>query len=79
MARLESKVESKLNEPVFLLGQNGRGQWVIREMHGRMEGIFAERREAVRFAIDETGRENPTVIPINGQLDMEALLAEARR
>lgn len=78
MAQLASKSASRLNEPLFLLGQNGHGQWVIREMHGRMEGIFTDRKEAIRFALYESGSSNPTVIPINGPLEMEALEVEAR-
>jgi hypothetical protein len=73
MAQYASRTSSKLNEPVFLLGQNGRGQWVIRELHGKMEGLFADRKEAIRFALYESGARDPSVIPINGPLEMEAL------
>jgi hypothetical protein len=73
MAQLASKTVAKLNEPIFLLGQNGHGQWVIRELHGRMEGLFKDRREAIRFALYESGTRNPSVIPVNGPLEMEAL------
>ena len=79
MAQLASKSASKLNEPLFLLGQNGQGQWVIREMHGRMEGLFADRKEAIRFALYESGCRNPAVIPINGPLEMQALELESRK
>lgn len=78
MAHLASKSASRLNDPLFLLGQNGHGQWVIREMHGRMEGLFAARKEAIRFALYESGSSNPTVIPINGPLEMEALELDSR-
>ena len=73
MAQLESKSASKLNEPLFLLGQNSHGQWVIRELHGRMEGLFLARKEAIRFALYESGCRNPSVIPVKGPLEMEAL------
>jgi hypothetical protein len=73
MAQLASKSNSKLDEPIFLLGQNAHGQWVIRELHGRMEGLFAHRKEAIRFALYESGSRHPSVIPINGALEMEAL------
>ena len=44
MAQLASKSNSRLNDPIFLLGQNARGLWVIRELHGKMEGLFANRK-----------------------------------
>lgn len=73
MAQLASKSAFKLNEPLFLLGQNSHGQWVIRELHGRMEGLFADRKEAIRFALYESGARYPSVISINRPLEMEAL------
>ena len=73
MAHLASKSGSKLNDPIFLLGQNGHGQWVVRELHGRMEGLFTDRRAAIRFALYESGSTNPAVIPLNRPLEMEAL------
>jgi hypothetical protein len=73
MAHFASKSGSKLNDPIFLLGQNSRGQWVIKDLHGRMEGLFSARKEAIRFALYESGCRNPSVLPINGKLEMEAL------
>ncbi|MBC7830732.1 MAG: hypothetical protein H7Y62_01790 [Hyphomicrobium sp.] len=73
MAHFASKSASKLNEPLFFLGQNSRGEWVIRELHGRMEGVFTARKEAIRFALYESGSRNPSVIAMNGPLEMEAL------
>jgi hypothetical protein len=73
MAQLASKSAAKLNEPIFLLGQNGHGRWVVRELHGRMEGLFADRRDAIRFVFDESGACTPSIIPINGPLEMDAL------
>jgi hypothetical protein len=73
MAQLASKSAAKLNEPIFLLGQNGQGQWVVRELHGLMEGLFADRKDAIRFMFDESGARTPSIIPINGPLEMDAL------
>jgi hypothetical protein len=73
MAQPASKSSSKLNEPIFLLGQNAHGQWVIRELHGRMEGLFVDRKEAIRFALYESGSRDASVIPLRARLEMEAL------
>jgi hypothetical protein len=73
MAQLASKSASKLNGPLFLLGQNSHGQWIIRELHGRMEGLFRDRKEAIRFALYESGCSDPSVIAVDRPLEMEAL------
>lgn len=57
----------------FLLGQNVRGQWVIKETHGRMEGVFVQRKDAIRFALDETGLPHAAVIATPDVVEMEAL------
>jgi hypothetical protein len=65
MAHIASKSASKLNDPVFLLGQNGHGLWVVRELHGRMEGLFSDRKEAIRFALYESGSRDPSIPPFS--------------
>ncbi len=40
----------------LMIGQNHRGQWVVRDPRGMRGGIFANRAEAVRFATWEHGR-----------------------
>lgn len=39
----------------FVVTQNASGQWVAREQRGLIEGIFVSRRDAIRFALFETG------------------------
>jgi len=38
--------------PLFYIGRNKSGLWVVREAEGRIGGIFLFRRSAVRFARD---------------------------
>jgi hypothetical protein len=40
----------------LMIGQNHRGQWVVRDPRGMRGGIFANRAEAERFAAWEYGR-----------------------
>jgi hypothetical protein len=40
--------------PLFYIGQNRRGLWVVREAEGRSGGIFVCRDSAVRFAKEES-------------------------
>jgi hypothetical protein len=39
----------------FLIRQDRRGAWVVREQHDRCGGIFVEKADALRFALQENG------------------------
>ncbi|MCJ2048833.1 RAG2 PHD domain containing protein [Methylobacterium sp. J-070] len=39
----------------YLVGQDGEGHWVALEAGGRAGGIFRTRRDAIRYACDESG------------------------
>jgi hypothetical protein len=39
----------------FIVCPSEDGHWIAREVHGRAEGLFVGRREAVRFAMSEGG------------------------
>jgi hypothetical protein len=45
------------HRPCFLLGQNARGLWVIRESTGAKAGVFLSREGAMRFARLESSDE----------------------
>jgi hypothetical protein len=46
----------------FVVARNARGQWVARERHGLIEGVFLTQRDAVRFALFETGSNSAAVV-----------------
>jgi hypothetical protein len=50
----------------FVVAQNARGKWVARETHGMIEGVFREQRDAVRFALYETGDPRSVVVISGG-------------
>ena len=41
---------TRASKSYFLLGQNARGLWVIRENSGKKAGVFVSREAALRFA-----------------------------
>ena len=56
---------SAANPPLrrsFIVAQNERGEWVARERSGVIEGIFLSQREAIRFALFETGSRSAAAI-----------------
>jgi hypothetical protein len=58
--------------PLFRVGRNSRGDWVVQDDSGRYGGIFVERSEAVKYALFENGHHQQAVmvIPEIIELDM---------
>ncbi len=48
--------------PYFLLGLNAAGLWVIRETSGRVAGLFATRKAAIKYARQESPGGNFTIL-----------------
>jgi hypothetical protein len=63
-----------LRTPIFLLGQNSRGQWVVQDERHLRGGVFLNRADALRFAMFENGIQPRAVVMVPGilELDMEA-------
>lgn len=55
----------------FMLGQNARGLWVIRERTGGKAGLFVSREAALRFARQESPEEEYSVVHVNGGLEFD--------
>lgn len=51
----------------FDVTENADGLWVAHERHGLGEGVFRTRRDAVRFALFETGNPNSVVVVAGGK------------
>lgn len=50
------------SRPFSVVAQNDRGQWVARERRGLIEGAFLTQRDAIRFALFETGSRAAAVV-----------------
>ena len=50
----------------FEVAENGHGLWILHELHGLTEGVFRTRRDAVRFALFETGNPDSVVVISGG-------------
>ena len=57
--------------PLYLVGKNSRGQWVVQEQGGLCGGLFVSRAEAVKYAMYETGRRPQAVIMVPGILELK--------
>lgn len=58
--------------PLFLLGLNVAGLWVIRETTGRKAGLFRTRESAIKFAREESLDGNFTIVHQPEGLEIDA-------
>ncbi len=47
---------------LFLVGRSRAGFWVARDLEGVSEGIFRDRKDAMRFALFEGGHANAVML-----------------
>jgi hypothetical protein len=50
----------------FEVTENAHGLWVAHERHGLTGGVFRTQRDAVRFALFETGNPDSVVVIAGG-------------
>jgi hypothetical protein len=63
--------QSHHRSPLFLIGRNSRGNWVVRDPSGRRGGLFIDRAEALRFALFENGHRPQAVIMVPDVLELD--------
>jgi hypothetical protein len=60
--------------PLFLIGRDRDGRWVVRDLQGLRGGLFVGRTEALKYALFENGNRPQAVVMVPGvlELDVEA-------
>ena len=56
---------------VFILGQDNRGNWVVRDQNGLRGGLFVGRAEALRYVRSEAGDHPGAVVMVNEALQLD--------
>jgi hypothetical protein len=57
--------------PLFMIGQDGRGNWVVQDKSGIRGGLFVDRAEALRYVRFENGSQTPAVVVVSGILELD--------
>jgi hypothetical protein len=57
--------------PLFLIGKNRCGNWVVQDQDGLHGGLFVNRAEALKFALFENGNRPQAVIMVPGVLELD--------
>jgi hypothetical protein len=67
----QAEPPSLLRPPLFMLGQDLCGNWVVQEQKGARGGLFADREAALRFIRAETGYRPQAVVMVSGILELD--------
>jgi hypothetical protein len=71
MSKSESPPSSCPKSPLFLIGKNSRGHWVVQDQKGLCGGLFVSRAEALKFAMFENGNRPQAVIMVPETLELD--------
>ena len=56
--------------PLFLIGKDSRGNWVVQDNQGSCGGLFVNRAEALKFAMFENGNRPQAVVMVPGIFEL---------
>jgi hypothetical protein len=75
-----SEPPSCLQPPVFMIGRDSSGHWVVQEPGGTRGGLFVNCGEALKFVKNENSAVRPhAVVWVGGILELNASFASAVR
>jgi len=61
---------SATKTPIFLIGRDSHGHWVVQNEKGSCGGLFVDRTQALRFAMFENGNQPQAVVMVPGVLEL---------
>ena len=67
----QAEPPSWLRPPLFMIGQDCRGNWVVRDSKGIRGGLFVDRAAALRFVRFENGDRPQAVVVVSDGLELE--------
>jgi hypothetical protein len=62
---------SLFRPPLFMIGQNDRGNWVAQDLNGICGGLFVSREAAMRYVRSENGHRPQAVVMVSGVLELD--------
>jgi hypothetical protein len=67
----QAEPPSWLRPPVFMIGQDRRGNWVVQDQKGVRGGLFVDRAAALRFVRFENGDRPQAVVMVSDGLELD--------
>jgi len=79
----EQKTEppSRLRIPLFMVGQDSHGNWVVQDQSRTRGGLFVDRIDALRFVRSENANRTQAYVAVSGifELDMARATSALQR
>jgi hypothetical protein len=69
--RVATESEPPSRPSVFIIGQDSRGNWVVRDQSGLRGGLFVGRAEALRYVRDEARNHPKAIVMVNGAFELD--------
>jgi len=57
--------------PLFMIGQDDHGNWVVQDLKGNCGGLFVNRDAALRYVRFENGHRPQAVVMVSGVLELD--------
>ena len=67
----QSEPPSWLRPPLFMVGQDKRGNWVVQDQKGMCGGLFVSREAALRYVRSENGFQPRAVVMVSGGFELD--------
>jgi len=67
----QSEPPSWLRRPLFMVGQDTRGNWVVQDQKGMRGGLFVNREAALRYVRSENGFKSQAVVMVSGGFELD--------
>ena len=67
----QSEPPSWLRPPLFMVGQDKRGNWVVQDQKGMCGGLFISREAALRFVRSENEFQPRAVVMVSGGFELD--------
>jgi hypothetical protein len=61
---------SSLQNLLFMIGRNSKGQWVVQDQSGLHGGLFVNRTQALKYALFENGNRPQAVVMVPDVLEL---------
>jgi hypothetical protein len=72
MNRLNARSTTpRARSPLFFIGKDSRGHWVVQDQDRLRGGLFVDRAEALRYALFENGNRPQAVVMALGVLELD--------
>ena len=63
-------LKSRAKHPLFRIGKDSRGHWVVQDEQGLCGGLFVDRSQALKFAMFENGNDPQAVVMVPGIFEL---------